>query len=263
MQRRINSSMQRLHSRRRDASVVTMTTRPRLPRSSKTKVTPRKKARTAYHHGNLRQVLIEATLRLVEEGGPEAVTVREAARRAGVSPGAPFRHFPTRTSLMTAVAEEATHRLHDAVFAAVASNEAGDPLNALRAMGRAYLRWAYANPTHFAIVSDRRLIDYESSESIVRENREMQALMVRLVIDARKRGLAAEIDPAVARLASRALVYGLARMRVDGHLSQWGVQDARSTEAAEAVIDLFIDGLMRAGRPEAPAPPRRRPRSGP
>ena len=60
---------------------------------------------TTYHHGNLRQVLIDATLALIEEGGPEAVTVREAARRAGVSPGAPFRHFPTRTSLMTAVAE--------------------------------------------------------------------------------------------------------------------------------------------------------------
>ena len=172
-----------------------MTTRPRSSRSSKAKIAtkkagPRKKARAGYHHGNLREVLIEATLALVEEGGPEAVTVREAARRAGVSPGAPFRHFPTRTSLMTAVAEEATHRLHDAVFAAVSSSEADDPLAALRAMGRAYLRWAYANPTHFAVVSDRRLIDYDSSQSIVRENREMQALMVRLVIEARKRGLA-------------------------------------------------------------------------
>ena len=55
-----------------------------------------------YHHGDLRRVLIDAALRLAEEGGPAAVSVREAARRAGVSPGAPFRHFPSRDALMMA-----------------------------------------------------------------------------------------------------------------------------------------------------------------
>jgi len=221
------------------------------------------KTRTTYHHGNLRQVLIDATLALIEEGGPEAVTVREAARRAGVSPGAPFRHFPTRTSLMTAVAEEATHRLHAAVFDAATTAAARDPLGKLREIGRAYLRWAYQNPTHFAVVSDRRLIDYEASDSIVRENQEIQALMARLLAEAHRDGHAANIDPVTARLASRALVYGLARMWTDGHLPQWGVHDLRSMQAAEAALDLFIDGLSRAGRQEASAPPRRRRRSAP
>src|SRR5579863_903664 len=58
-----------------------------------------------YHHGDLRRVLIDAASQLAEEGGAEAVSVREAARRAGVSPGAPFRHFPSRDALMLAVAE--------------------------------------------------------------------------------------------------------------------------------------------------------------
>lgn len=101
-----------------------------------------------YHHGKLREALIEATLRLVEEGGPEAVTVREAARRSGVSSGAPFRHFPNRTVLMTAVAEEATHRLHAAVLAAVEPIADKPPLVQLRAIGRAYLHWAADNPTY-------------------------------------------------------------------------------------------------------------------
>ena len=63
-----------------------------------------------YHHGDLRRVLIEAALQLAGEGGADAVSVREAARRAGVSPGAPFRHFPSRDALMKAVAEEAQRR---------------------------------------------------------------------------------------------------------------------------------------------------------
>ena len=65
---------------------------------------------TSYHHGNLRKALIDAAVQLVEEGGPEKVSVREVAKRAGVSPGAPFRHFSNKTALMTAVAEQAMSR---------------------------------------------------------------------------------------------------------------------------------------------------------
>jgi AcrR family transcriptional regulator len=199
----------------------------------------KKKPSRAYHHGNLREALVEATLRLVEEGGPEAVTVREAARRAGVSSGAPFRHFPNRTVLMTAVAEEATHRLHAAILATVEPIADQPPMTQLRAIGRAYLGWASDNPAHFAVVSNRSLIDYESSASMKRENEELQRLMVRL--------LDAVGAPAGAKLTARALVYGLARMRVDGHLPQWGVASTTKALAAmEAALDLFLDGLVRS-----------------
>ncbi len=73
-----------------------------------------------YHHGDLRRVLIEAALQLAGEGGAAAVSVREAARRAGVSPGAPFRHFPSRDALMTAVAGEAQQRFRAEISAALA-----------------------------------------------------------------------------------------------------------------------------------------------
>src|ERR1700688_3516304 len=63
-----------------------------------------------YHHGDLRRVLIDAALGLAEEGGDDAVSVREAAPRAGGSLGAPCRRFPSRVALMTAVAEEAQRR---------------------------------------------------------------------------------------------------------------------------------------------------------
>lgn len=207
-----------------------------------------KKKPRSYHHGNLRAVLIEATLRLVEEGGPEAVTVREAARRAGVSSGAPFRHFPNRTVLMTAVAEEATHQLHAAIFDAVEQAARDAPLARLRAMGRAYLLWASTNPTHFAVVSNRSLIDYDSSPSLKRENEEIQNLMERLLDEALQKGEAVAIDQPAMKLASRALVYGLARMRVDGHLPQWtGAKDDFS-HAMEEALDLFIAGLGSSAR---------------
>src|SRR5438045_9667491 len=101
-----------------------------------------------YHHGDLRRVLVDAALQLAERRGPDAVSVREAARRAGVSPGAPFRHFPSRDALMTAVAEEAQRRFRAEIEAALSEAPAGDPLARFRCLGLAYLRWALSNPTH-------------------------------------------------------------------------------------------------------------------
>ena len=75
--------------------------------------------RTTYHHGNLKRALMDAALRLVTEGGPDAFTMAEAAREAGVSSGAPYRHFPDRRSLLRAVADEAQDLLDQRLEASV------------------------------------------------------------------------------------------------------------------------------------------------
>src|SRR5262245_35559564 len=102
---------------------------------------PRPERRSTYHHGRLREALIEAAERMIEEEGPETVTVREAARRAGVSPGAPFRHFASRTALMTAVAERAMQRFRDEIASAEAGVDPADPIARFAALGGAYVRW--------------------------------------------------------------------------------------------------------------------------
>jgi AcrR family transcriptional regulator len=119
--------------------------------------------RDGYHHGRLREAMVEATVALIEELGPERVTVREAARRAGVSSGAPFRHFPNKTALMTAVAEEAMRRFQAEVARALAGARSETPFGRLRALGLAFLHWAIRNPTHFKVISDRSLIEFEGS----------------------------------------------------------------------------------------------------
>jgi AcrR family transcriptional regulator len=111
-------------------------------------------------------VLIDAALQLVGESGPDAVSVREAARRAGVSPGAPFRHFASRDALMQAVAEEARRRFRAEIQAALSEAPAGDPLARFRSLGLAYLRWAMRNPTHFEIISSCRFFDHDKAEAV-------------------------------------------------------------------------------------------------
>src|SRR5262249_20156961 len=127
-----------------------------------------------YHHGDLRRVLIDAALQLAAEG--EEVSMREAARRAAVSPGAPFRHFPNRDALMAAVAEEAQRRFRAEIEVALGQAPAADPLARLRAFGLAYLRWAMRNPAHFEIISTGRYFTHGSSAELTRDNAELIGL---------------------------------------------------------------------------------------
>src|SRR5882724_2757059 len=220
------------------------------PAAKTTAAAPRRRASRApapkpYHHGDLRRVLIDAALQLVGEGGAEAVSVREAARRAGVSPGAPFRHFPSRDALMQAVAEEAQRRFRAEIEAALAEAPACDPLGRFRCLGLAYLRWAMRNPAHFEIISSRRFFDHDGSGGVSRDNAELISLTERTLAEAFAQGALRSADLKKVQIAGRALVYGFARMNIDGHFPRWGVAGAEAERTAEAVLDLFIAGIAK------------------
>jgi AcrR family transcriptional regulator len=202
------------------------------------------RARGRYHHGNLKQALIDAAVELAGEGGPEKVTVREAARRVGVSSGAPFRHFASRTALMTAVAEQAMVRFRAEIDAALRRAPPEDPLRRVQALAHAFLLWALRNPTHFRIISSRRMIDFDASPALRHDFTEFRDLELQLLRD-----LAPDMkspDLALLALTSRALVYGVARMRVDGQFAQWGVAERDAERTALAAADLFTSLLSAA-----------------
>jgi AcrR family transcriptional regulator len=203
-------------------------------------------ARKGYHHGRLREAMVEAAVALIEEVGPYAVSVREVARRAGVSPGAPFRHFPTRTALLTAVAEEAMRRFQAEIAAALATVAGADARTRLMAVGRAYLAWAVRNPTHFKVISNRDLIDYARSSTLMGINAQTQALLDGLFRQAAAAGQLRGGDLEAQVLASRALIYGLARMAADGHLPQAGV-GGDAAASLERALELFVAGVFKEG----------------
>lgn len=214
-------------------------------RPSKTKAGPAR----PYHHGNLVETLIAVTVEIIEERGVEHVSVREAAKRAGVSPGAPFQHFRSKTALLTAVAEQAMGRLTLAVARAQSDADPDDPVAMFEAIGRGYLGWAVANPTHFAIISSRTLIDFASSDSLRGQNEAIRRRMVELLTQARDRGRLAEgVDLDRLVLAARALVYGLARMAIDGHFPEWHPSEPPDV-AMQRALGLFIGQMtVPAGR---------------
>jgi AcrR family transcriptional regulator len=199
--------------------------------------------RTSYHHGNLRDALIDAAVQLAEEGGPDNVSVREAAKRAGVSPGAPFRHFPSKTALLTAVAEQAMERLSDAIATAQSKVTSREPAAIFEAIGQGYVGWAIANATHFQIISSRTLIDFDAS-SILKQNAAIRTRMIDLLSQAREQGqLAPDVDLNHLVLVARAFGYGLARMAVDGHFPVWHPSDPPPVAVRKA-LRLFTSQIF-------------------
>jgi AcrR family transcriptional regulator len=102
-----------------------------------------------YHHGNLKEALIEAALRLIVEKGASGFTFAEAARMAGVSPAAPYRHYKDRDELLADVARRGFAEFESALSKAW-DNGAPDPLTAMDRLGKAYLRFAAKEPAYYA-----------------------------------------------------------------------------------------------------------------
>jgi AcrR family transcriptional regulator len=121
-------------------------------------VTP--KAEGRHHHGALRRALLDALGEIVLERGPDAVTLRECARRAGVSHSAAAPHFGDKRGLLTAFAVEGEGRLAQAMEDALAAlpAEAG-PAARLAATGRGYIAFARASPAHFRLMFRADLLD--------------------------------------------------------------------------------------------------------
>lgn len=109
-----------------------------------------------YHHGNLRQALIDAALALITEKGPAGFTFAEAARAAGVSPAAPYRHFRDRDALMADVAREGFGKF-EVALAQAWNDGAPHPMAAFERVGRAYLDFARSQPAYYAAMFESGL----------------------------------------------------------------------------------------------------------
>ena len=102
-----------------------------------------------YHHGSLREALIKAARELIKEKGPAGFTFADAARSAGVSPAAPYRHFRDRDALMAGVAREGFERFA-AMLATGWANGKPDAITAFHNIGKAYLTFARSEPAYYA-----------------------------------------------------------------------------------------------------------------
>ncbi|MEE3623068.1 TetR/AcrR family transcriptional regulator [Nitrospirillum sp. BR 11752] len=206
--------------------------------------------KAGYHHGNLRETLVRTALTLLEESGVEALSLRAAARGAGVSAMAPYRHFADKAALLAAVADQGYADLRDRLAEADAQ---ADPRQALVEQGIAYVRFACERPALFRLMLGAPVAGTASGPTppaSIQAGPE-KASSGYDILSARVAGLVAEDRRDTAVVAAWSLVHGLACLAVDGRLhgvlGEMGVPEA----LARQVTSLFTAGLA-AVAPPAP-----------
>jgi AcrR family transcriptional regulator len=177
--------------------------------------------RSTYHHGHLRPALIAAARALLDEGGPEAVGLREAARRVGVSPTATYRHFRDKDDLLAAVAAEG---FREFAAALAQGGREGEPLSA---MGAAYVDFALARPGMFRLMFSPLMAKRELYPELRDAADEAFAVL--------RRGVQSQAPQAenfdAAAIAAWSLVHGLSHLILDGVLPR---------ESAEALKQAIL-----------------------
>ncbi len=194
-----------------------------------------------YHHGRLRQALLEASLEIVAESGPSALSLRKAASRAGVSHAAPKRHFATVRDLYCAIAEDGYRKLRAFLLERVAQSEPVTPIQALTILGVAYVEFATSHPGHFRAMFHSGVTDRASSHPLEQAAGEGFDVLVEAIERCRQAG---EVRPAPSRelaLGAWALVHGLAVLAVDHQLMNRGFSsDDPVALAREATQQLYL-----------------------
>jgi AcrR family transcriptional regulator len=162
-----------------------------------------------YHHGSLKAALLDAADTLLDEGGVEAVSLREAARRAGVSAMAPYRHFADKEALLAALATRGFR-----AFGAALGDAAKASTDGFAAMGRAYVRFALARPGRFRLMFGSGIGDRSRHPELCEAGERASRQLISAVTASGRAGT----DPQTAAIRAWSLVHGLSHLLLDGML---------------------------------------------
>lgn len=212
----------------------------RMPISSRT---PRRRPRRPYHHGNLRQALLDSALEIIEESGPSALSLREAASRAGVSHAAPKRHFATVADLYRAVAEDGYRALREHLLKRVAGQPDAAPLQALAILGVAYVEFATTNRGRFRAMFHPGVAERAASHPLEDAAGAAFDVLVDAIGRCQDAGEVRTGAPRELALGAWAMVHGLAVLAVDRQLANRGFSSDDPAALAREVTQQLYLGL--------------------
>jgi AcrR family transcriptional regulator len=192
--------------------------------------------RSSFHHGNLREALLDAAFEILDETGPDAITIREVARRTGVSHAAPVNHFKDRTSLLTAVATKLFTELADAINHEL---EEADPVASKQAgaFAKALIAYGISNPHRYNLLWRRDLVDNSDPDLQTAMDSIYDELIAKIETSRKK----PKYDQHTIAIALWSLAHGYVSMRSDGNFEP--MKDLITGQNRE---DAMIDSVLAA-----------------
>ncbi len=203
--------------------------------------------RKSYHHGNLRETLVQSALEILQEGTLADLSLRALARKAGVSQTAPYRHFEDKEALIAALKQDGLKKLGDGMQ--VLMGTVKDPLVRLQKLGMRYVEFADKYPAHFKIMFEYDLCDYQKYTELHEVSDIGFQCLQTTVNECLALPGARKIDPAVAQFTAWSMVHGLSVLLMnqsmiehmkEGHFVDLGDRN----RIIEQVTKFFSDSLV-------------------
>lgn len=192
----------------------------------------------SYHHGDLARALVHAAVDLIQTGGIEALTLRGAARKAGVSVAAPYRHFESKQDLLVAVAVEGFHQFSRLLKEAVDQTE-GDAFDGLTSIGKRYIAFAVENPGFIAVMFGSELSPEEYPE-LAQAGDEAYAHLLQTVAACHEQ-MGSDENIEVTAIMAWSMVHGYSQLLSSNKLRQRGPEGIE--RLTEAILINFEQGL--------------------
>jgi AcrR family transcriptional regulator len=178
------------------------------------------KKTSSYHHGNLKESLVETALEMIDKEGLDSVTLRDLAQRLGTSRTAIYRHFDSKEALILGVIQKGYEQL-DLMFTPIFQDTALSVAERFERMGRAYLDFAIAHQNLYRLLfGDKYRHEREEICDYKDESQAKTGLyaLIGLLLEAQEEGIIARENPMIQAATVWASVHGLASLLIDGHL---------------------------------------------
>jgi len=189
-----------------------------------------------YHHGNLREALLEAATDLLVKEGPQKLSLRATARQAGVSQSAPYRHFSAKGELLAAVGQRGFKRLRQAIEQRLEG--VPEHRERLKAVGAAYVKFARDNPHLFRLMFGPLMAEENSYENLSLHCQECFAALMEVVSEGQAAGIFKAGNAEIMAKTAWSMVHGVAHLAIDGQL------ESERFGNSEILLSLFGDHLI-------------------
>ncbi len=190
----------------------------------------------SYHHGNLKQALLETALEHLRLYGPDKISLRALARDVGVSQTAPYRHFEDKTALLAALAAEGFRRLNKA--SGLVINSENSAAKTLQMSGKAYIHFALDNPELYRLMFGPVLSPDGDFPELEEAGGQAFGVIISIVQRGIERGEFVNKDPLLVANSTWAMVHGIASLMLDRRF------DCVEGGLSESVLDESLDVIM-------------------
>lgn len=198
----------------------------------------KEKKSSPYHHGNLKEALLETALDIIDTEGLDAITLRDLTQRLGTSRSAVYRHFASKEALILGVIERGYGEL-DLLFTPIFQDRNHTVAERFETMGKAYLNFAIEHPNLYRLLFGDNFRQEREELCDYKDENQATGLyaLIGLLIEAQEEGIIARENPMVQAATVWASIHGLASLLIDGHLMM--------SDNLEAIYNYSIGVLLK------------------